>query len=200
MKESIIIQSDLSFRKIVYSQITACFLLITVLTGGANVSAQQRVANYSPCFLADNVDKQLVFIQQYAWKIFTDTASCKGALLDTLATRFITTKDSRYLQTLSVIRQNKYAHVDEFYTDIVSRFIQDDFPGFLQQLYIAHGKMTALETEMIAALNMIVNGRTMKQKYMGLLNVEIGKAKDAKDVYKTSYLEKLKTRIETEKY
>ncbi len=200
MKESMIIQRNLIFGKIFSSRMAVTCLLIVLLTGSTNVSAQQRGANYNPCFLAENVDKQLVFLQQYAWKIFTDTASCKGALLDTLAKRFITTKDSRYLQTLSVIRQNKYAHVDEFYTDIVSRLIQDDFPGLLQQLYLARGKMTALETEMIAALNMIVNGRTMKQKYMGLLNVEIGKAKDAKDVYKTSYLEKLKARIETEKY
>lgn len=74
------------------------------------------------------------------------------------------------------------------------------FSNFLNDLYLGRGKYIALEKELVSTLNMIVDGRPLKTKYTGLLNVEISKAKDRKDTSKAYFLEKLKTRIELDKY
>ncbi len=165
-----------------------------------NTSAQTRKAVYRPCLLLDSVEKRLDYIRMNASRVFTDTADCKQTLLDTIARRYISTKENKYLDALAGIRQNPNAKVEELYTDIIKRFVEDDFTGFIGKIYQAGGKYLPLEKELIATLNMIVDSRPLKQKYMGLLNVEIGKAKDTKDKYRQYYLEKLKLRIEEEKY
>ena len=148
----------------------------------------------------DSVDAKLSFIQLNASRIFTDTVECKQNVLDNIAALYIRTKDKRYLNALSAIRQNPNAKVDELYTDIINHFAENDFAGFINEIYLAKGKYFALEKELITTMNMIVGTKPLKQKYLGLLNVEIGKAKDKKDSYKTYFLEKLKTKIEDEKY
>ena len=176
------------------------FPLVLVLIVVTNASAQSKKAIYHPCFLLDSVDKHLDFIRQNASRIFTDTVDCKQTLLDSIAQRYTGTKNSKYLEALSAIRQNPNAKVEDLYTDIVKRFIEKDFEGFLDQLYLAKGRLLPLQNELIGAMNMIVDGRPLKQKYMGNLDALIEKAKEEKDKFKEYYLEKLKVKIEEEKY
>jgi hypothetical protein len=176
------------------------FLLLTFLVSSLCSFSQKAKPVYHPCFLMDSVDAKLSFIQLNASRIFTDTVECKQNVLDNIAALYIKTKDKKYLNALSAIRQNPNAKVDELYTDIINHFAENDFAGFINEIYLAKGKYFALEKELITTMNMIVGTKPLKQKYLGLLNVEIGKAKDKKDSYKTYFLEKLKTKIEDEKY
>ena len=177
------------------------YLSILLLLLSAVVStAQSRKVNYHPCFLKDSVDTRLTFIRQNAGRVFIDSFDCKDALLDSIASCFIRTKEVKYLDVLTAIGQNPSAKVDGLFTDVVKLFAEDDFIGFVNQLYQAKGKYLPLQNELIAAMNMIVNGRPLKQKYMGLLNVEIERTKDTNDKYRQGYLEKLKSKIEGEQY
>lgn len=164
------------------------------------VQAQKAKPVYHPCFLMDSAGQKLAFIQYNASRIFTDTVDCKQRLLNKIAGLYIETKEKKYLDALSAIRQNPNAKVDELYTDIVKRLIEDDFGGFIDALYQAKGHYYILEKELVGAMNMIVGAKPLKYRYQGLLNGEIEKAKDKKDAYKQHYLEKLKTKIEDEKY
>lgn len=173
-------------------------MLLTFLFAAA--SAQSKKVNYHPCFLLDSIDKRLPFISQYAGRIFIDSFDCKEALLDSIAVRFEQTKDTKYLNALASIRQNPYSKADELFTDVIKHLVENDFLGFVDKLYLAKGGLLPLQNELIATLNTIINGRPLKQKYMGLLNVEIERAKDSKDKYREQYLEKLKLKIDEEKY
>ncbi|HLP18804.1 MAG TPA: hypothetical protein VK174_00810 [Chitinophagales bacterium] len=175
------------------------FLLLALVTIASAAFSQKAKPVYHPCFLTDSVDARLVFIQQNAARIFTDTIDCKENLLDKIADLYIKTKDKKYLGALSAIRQNPAAKVEELYTDIVKRLIEDDFSNLLNEFYLAKGRYAPLEKELVTTLNMILGAKPLKQKYLPLLKIEIEKAKDKKDSYKTYYLEKLKTRIEEDK-
>jgi hypothetical protein len=168
----------------------------------AAAAAQNIKPEYHPCFLLDSVDAKLEFIRINAERVFTDTFDCKQMLMDSIGARYLATKNNRYLDVLTAIHQNPgaSAKVENLYIDVIKRFAEDDFPDFINRLYLAKGRYAPLEKELIATLNMIVNGRPYKLKFMGLLNVEIGKAKDAGDKYKLAYLQKLKLRIEEESY
>ena len=173
------------------------FLMLVVFIKESG--AQVKRINYNPCFLMDSVDRLLDFIQRNATRIFADTNDCRQALLDSVAAKYITTNKIKYLDALTNIRQNPGAKVEDLYTDIIKRLIENNFEGLINQFYLGRGKYLPLEREMIGTMNMIVDGRPFKQKYMGLLNVEIERAKDKKDRYKQVYLEKLKVKIEEEK-
>ena len=175
-------------------------LLLTFIAITLFSFSQKARPVYHPCFIMDSVDAKLSFIQLNASRIFTDTVECKQNVLDNISALYIKTKDKKYLDALSAIRQNPNAKVEELYTDIIKRFAENNFEGFINDVYLAKGKYVALEKELVTTMNMIVGTKPLKQKYMGLLNVEIQKAKDKKDSYKAYYLEKLKTKIEDEKY
>jgi hypothetical protein len=174
------------------------FLLLQFALTGA--WAQSKKPVYHPCFLIDSVDAKMNVIRINAAKIFNDTFDCRQTLMDSIASRYLATKDNKYLDLLTTIRQNPLAHVDNLYPDVIKRFVENDFGEFINRLYLGKGKYAVLEKELIGVLNMIVNARPLKQKYMGLLNVEIDKAKDDKDKLRQAYFEKLKLRIEEEKY
>ncbi|MES2621741.1 MAG: hypothetical protein V4615_12900 [Bacteroidota bacterium] len=164
-------------------------------------SAQSKRPVYNPCFLMDSAEKHLEFIKLNASRIFIDTFDCRQMLLDSIGAHYSRTKDKKYLDALTYIRNSSAsAKVENLYTDVIRKFVQTDFTDLLNQLYTGKGKYMALEKELIAAMNMIVDGRPFKNKYMGLLNVEISKAKDKKDLARLSYLEKLKTKIENDEY
>lgn len=175
-------------------------VLLLLLLSVTLVSAQAKKTVYHPCFLLDSVDKHLVFIQQNTYRIFQDTFDCRQSLLDSIAVKYLRSKDKKYLDALSNIRNYGGERVENLYTDIMKRMAEKDFTGFINDLYLAKGKYASLEKELIATMNMMIDGRPYKQKYMGILNVQITKATDAKDKYKLYYLEKLKTKIEEEKY
>jgi hypothetical protein len=181
-------------RSAKYLLFIACTLLTIAL------DAQSKKPVYHPCFLLDSVEQRLDFIKANASRIFVDTFDCKETLLDSISVLYVRSKDKKYLDALAAIRQNPYAKVEGLYIDVIKKFVEDDFSGFLNQLYLAKGKYAPLERELIATMNMIMNGRPYKQKYMGLLGVEISKAQQAKDNYRAYYLQKLKTKIEDEKY
>ena len=163
--------------------------------------SQSKKPVYYPCFLMDSVDKHLEFIKLNASRIFIDSFDCRQMLFDSIGALYLRTKDKKYLDALSYIRNSSAAaKVENLYTDVIRKFVQIDFNDLLNQLYNGRGKYLALEKELIAAMNMIVDGRPYKQKYMGLLNVEISKAKDKKDTARLYYLEKLKTKIENDEY
>ena len=176
------------------------FSVVFFLFAFANTEAQTRKVNYHPCFLLDSVEQRLAFIKLNSGRIFVDTFDCKEALLDSIANGFIRTKDTKYLDALTAIGQNPNAKVQGLYTDILKRFVENDFTGFIDELYLARGRYVYLQNEMIGALNIIIDGRPFKRKYLGLLNVEIGKASDSKDKNRELFLEKLKQKIEEEKY
>ena len=161
--------------------------------------AQSAKPVYHPCFLLDSVDKRIDFIKANASKVFVDSFDCKETLLDSISMLYIRSKDKKYLDALTTILSNPKAQVEGLYTDVVKRFVQDDFGGFINALYIARGKYQLLEKELVTAMNMIVDGKPLKQKYAGQLNLQISLAKDKKDSAKLYYLEKLKTRIEEDK-
>lgn len=163
-------------------------------------SAQTKRLVYHPCFLTDSVDKNLLFIQQNTYRVFQDTFECRQTLLDSIAIKYLRSKDKKYLDALSNIRNYGGERVENLYTDIMKRIVEKDFTGFISDLYLAKGKYASLEKELIATMNMMIDGRPYKQKYMGILNVQITKASDAKDKYKLYYLEKLKIKIEEENY
>lgn len=148
----------------------------------------------------DSIDKNLTFIQQNAQRVFADTFDCRQVLLDSIAIHYTRTKDRKYLDALNSIRNNGADKVENLYTDIIKRFAEKDFSGFVNELYLGKGKYLALEKELIATMNMMIDGRLYKQKFIGLLHVQIAKAKDNKDKYKLYYLEKLKIKIEEDKY
>jgi len=158
-----------------------------------------RAQVYHPCFLMDSVDKHLDFVRVNAARVFIDTFECKDNLLKKITQRYIDTKDIRFLSTLSSIRQSQQAKVEEYYTELMQMLVATDFAGLLNQLYLARGKFYPLEKELIAAMNMMVDGRLLKVKYYGLLNLEIEKANAAKDSTKAAWLNKLKLRIDNEK-
>lgn len=163
------------------------------------IAAQSRKINYSPCYLKDSVDRHLDFIKLNSSRIFKDSSDCRQSLIDSIGDRYLRTRQTMYLDVLASIRQNPAAKAEDLYTDIITRFIEDDFSGFVDQLAKGKGKYLSLEKELVAAMNMIVNGRPLRQKYMGELNLDIEMAKDKKDKYKQAYLEKLKQKIEEEK-
>jgi hypothetical protein len=177
------------------------FLLLLLAWGSLPSFSQSRRPVYNPCLLKDSVDKHLEFIKLNVSRIFIDTFDCRQSLFDSIGSRYIRTGDKKYLDALTYLRTSGASKkVEDLYTEVIRKFIQSDFTGFLNELYAAKGKYLPLQKELIAAMNMIVDGRPYKQKYMGLLNVEINKAKDNKDTPRSYYLEKLKTNIEEEKY
>ncbi|MBK7148255.1 MAG: hypothetical protein IPH78_05385 [Bacteroidetes bacterium] len=167
------------------------------LLGGYSQTAKPV---YHPCFLMDSIDKNLEFIKRNTQKIFIDTFDCRQTLLDSVAIHYTHSKNKKYLEALNYIRVYGDSKVEDLYTDIIKRFCESDFSGFLNELYLSKGLLQALEKELIATMNMIIDGRSLKQKYMGQLNVEIAKAKDKKDNTKVYYLEKLKVKIEEERF
>jgi|ERR1043165_662505 hypothetical protein len=175
-------------------------LFILLLFCGFFCFGQLAKPVYHPCLLLDSVEAKLSFIQLNAWRVFTDTADCKEDLLGKIGSLYISSKDKKYLDALSAIRQNQSAKVEELYTDLIKRIIENDFEGFVNNLYLSKGKFLSLEKELVLTMNMIVGAEPLKQKYMGRLNIEIEKATDRKDTYKASYLKKLKTRIEEERH
>lgn len=174
------------------------FLGITLVCIVATAFAQ--TATYHPCFLMDSTDKHLSFVQQNVKKVFNDTMDCRQQLLTNVAKLYNETKNKKYLDALLNIRAVGGDLVSGLYPDAILIIVQNSFSPFLNDLYSSRGKYYNLEKELIVCMNMIVEGRQLRQKYMGLLNVEISKTKDKKDTYKTAYLEKLKTKIEEEKY
>jgi hypothetical protein len=180
---------------------TATYLLVCLLlTLNISTQAQNKKTTYNSCLLRDSVEKRLEFIKLSAIKIFNDSADCKQTLLDSIGSKYMRTKDSRYLDALAVIRQTPGAKVSNLYTDLVKRLAENDFQEFINRLYDAKGRYLSLEKELIGAMNMIVNERPLKLKYYGLLNVEIDKAKDANDKLREAYFKKLKLRIANETY
>ncbi len=174
--------------------------LLCFVSVSAGINAQAHKTVYYPCFLMDSIDKHLLFIQQNAQRIFIDSFECRQILLDSIAVKYLRQKDKKYLDALSAIRTNGGEKVENLYTDIVKRIAEKNFSGFINDLYLSKGKYAPLEKELIATMNMVIEGRPYKQKYMGILNVQLTKATEAKDKYKLYYLEKLKTKIEEEKY
>ena len=148
----------------------------------------------------DSVEARLPFIQQNAYRIFTDTFDCRQMLLDNIGAMYVKTGDKKYLTALENIHQRAGEKVENFYTDIIKRFCEKDFTAFARELFVARGQYYNLERELIATMNMLVDGRSLKLKYMGALNVQIDKARDKKDYNAISFWEKLKKRIEDEKY
>ncbi len=155
---------------------------------------------YHPCFLMDSVDKHLDFIKRNAQKVFVDSFDCRQTLMDSITSKYLSTKNKKYLDALQGIRVYGNDKVEDLYTDIIKRLCEKDFASFIQELYVSKGTLYALEKELITTMNMIIDGRPYKQKYIGQLNLAISKAKDSKDTYKAGYLEKLKQKIEEERY
>lgn len=179
----------------------AKFIAVMVLVITAiQTQAQKARPVYHPCFLMDSADAHLVFIQQNAARVFTDTIDCKQELLNKIAGLYISAKNKKYLDALAVIRQNPSAKVEELYTDLVTRIIENDFAAFVNELYMAKGRYLSLEKELISTLNMIVGYKPLKQKYLPLLKIEIEKAKDKQETGKAYYLEKLKVKIEEDSH
>ncbi|MCW5908719.1 MAG: hypothetical protein KIS94_12725 [Chitinophagales bacterium] len=176
-------------------------LLVFILLAALHLAtAQSTKPVYNPCVLMDSVEKHLDFIRLNVSRIFSDTAECKQKLFDSIAVAYLQSNDKKYLDALAYMRNSGAADkVENLYTDVIRILVQNDFSGFLQQLYLARGKYVSLEKELVAAMNMIIDGRPYKQKYLGLLNIEISKATDAKESAKVTYLQKLKTRIEEDK-
>lgn len=174
--------------------------MLSLMIAVSATQAQSRKVNYHPCFLLDSVDQRLAFIKQNAARVFTDSADCKETLLDSITGKYVLTKDFKYLDALAVIRQNPAAKADGLFTDVITLIVKDDFIGFADQLYRSKGRLLPLQNELIGAMNIIVDGRPFKQKYMGLLNVEIERTKGDNDKYRLAYLEKLKLKINEEKY
>lgn len=149
----------------------------------------------------DSVEKHLEFIKLNANRVFVDSFDCRQMLFDSIAAQYLRSNDTKFIDALNYLRNSSASSkVEGLYTDVIRKFIQSDFSGFLNRLYLGKGKYLALEKELIATMNMIVDGRPFRQKYMGLLNLEISKATDKKDTARTIYLEKLKTRIENDDY
>ncbi len=149
----------------------------------------------------DSVDKHLDFIRQNASRIFIDSFDCKQMLFDSITVQYIRTKEKRYIDALTYIHNSSAAkQVENLYTDEIRKLVQNDFAGLLDLFYTGRGKYQVLEKELIATMNMIIAGRPYKLKYMGLLNVEISKAKDNRDTGRAAYFEKLKLKIEEDKY
>lgn len=163
-------------------------------------SVQGQKPVYHPCFLMDSVDKHLDFIKRNTQRIFVDTFDCRQTLMDSIASKYIATKNKKYLDALQAIRVYGNDKVEDLFTDIIKRLCEKDFYLFINELYASRGTLYALEKELITTMNMIIDGRPYKQKYIGQINVAISKAKDNKDSYKSSYLEKLKQKIEEERY
>lgn len=179
----------------------AKFVAVVLLAIGATqVQAQKAKPVYHPCFLMDSADARLLFIQQNAARVFVDTFDCRQELLNKIAGLYISTKNKKYLDALAAIRQNPSAKVEELYTDLITRLIENDFTAFVNELYLAKGKYLSLEKELVSTLNMIVGSKPLKQKYLPLLKIEVEKARDKKDSYKVYYLEKLKLKIEEDSH
>jgi hypothetical protein len=177
---------------------TSFFIALLCL---ATAYAQSVKPGYNPCLLSDSVEPRLDFIRLNAVRIFGDTADCKQRLFDSIGANYIRTKDKKFLDVLSCLRTSSAANkVENLYTDVIRKFVQSDFSDFLLQLYNARGKYLALENELAITMNMIIDGRPYKQKYMGLMNVEISKAKDTKNSGYAAYLEKLKLKIEEDRH
>ncbi|MBP7389813.1 MAG: hypothetical protein KA841_05375 [Chitinophagales bacterium] len=174
------------------------FLVICMGMLGSNAQTAKPV--YHPCFLMDSIDKHLEFIKKNTQRIFVDTFDCRQTLLDSIAIHYTNSKNKKYLDALNYIRVYGDAKVEDLYTDIVKRFCEADFAGFLNELYVSKGQLQSLEKELITTMNMIIDGRSLKQKYIGQMNVEIAKAKDKKDTARLYYLEKLKVKIDEERY
>lgn len=180
-------------------KLKSLFVSILLILAACTMQAQTAKPVYHPCFLLDSVDKRIDFIKANASKVFVDSFDCKETLLDSISMLYIRSKDKKYLDALTTILANPKAAVEGLYTDVVKKFAQDDFGGFINELYIARGRYQLLEKELVTAMNMIVDGKPLKQKYAGQLNLQISIAKDKKDSGKLYYLEKLKTRIEEDK-
>ena len=148
----------------------------------------------------DSVERKLPFIQQYSYRIFIDSFDCKQDLLDSIGLKYLQTKNGKYLTALEIIHQKAGEKVEDLFTNIMQRFCEHDFTGLVQDLAVAKGAYYNLERELVATMNMIVDGRPLKQKYMGVLNVQITKAHEKKDYGAIYYWEKIKKRIDEEKY
>lgn len=173
---------------------------IFLFTMAVNAFSQAKKPDYHPCFLMDSVEAKLSFIQQNANRIFIDSFDCRQNLLDSIGSKYLQTKDRKYLTALEVVHQKAGEKVENLYTDILKRFCENDFTGFAGELFLTKGVYYNLEKELIAAMNMLVDGRPLKYKYMGMLNVQITKAQDKKDYSAISFWQKLKKKIEEEKY
>lgn len=188
--------SDLLVCSMIKHAISALLLLLLF---SLNTQAQKPV--YHPCFIMDSVSVKLDFIRYNAARIFrNDTIECRKQLMNKIAEGYNTTQEPKYLETLSAIRMNQSAKTEDLYTDIIRKLCEHDFTNFVKALYQARGRLEALEKELVITLNMIVDGRPYKLRYMGLLNVEISMAKDSKDTARLAYLEKLKKRIEEDRH
>ena len=148
----------------------------------------------------DSVERKLPFIQQYTYRIFIDSFDCKQDLLDSIGLKYLQTKNGKYLTALEIIHQKAGEKVEDLFTNIMQRFCEHDFTGLVQDLAVAKGAYYNLERELVATMNMIVDGHPLKQKYMGVLNVQITKAHEKKDYSAIYYWEKIKKRIDEEKY
>lgn len=177
----------------------AC-LIFTLIFCSTVAIAQSKKTVYHPCALIDSLDKHLAFIPLNTSRIFVDSFDCRQTLLDSIASKYLRTHEQKYLEALSAIRVNGAERVEDLYTDIIARFAEKDFTGFVNDLYLAKGKYLPLEKELVATLNMMINGKPYKNKFMAVLQGQITKANEAKDKYKISYLEKLKQKIELDKY
>jgi hypothetical protein len=164
------------------------------------LSAQHVKPAYDACLLKDSVFLKADFIKLNAARIFTDSAECKGVLLDSIAVAYWDSSNLKMLELLSAIRVNPVAKAEMYFTEIVSRFVNKDFEKLLADLYNSKGRATGIEKELISVMNMIIDEKPLKNKYLGRMNVQIEKAKDKKDKYKTDYLTKLKYKIENEQY
>ena len=180
------------------AKVTIVCLLATVVFN--HTIAQHAKPVYHPCFLMDSVEKNLVFIERNALRVFADTFDCRQTLLDSIASKYIATKNKKYLDALNNIRVYANEKVENLYTDIIRRMVENNFTDFLNELYLSNGRYQSLEKELVATMNMMIDGRPYKKKFLGLFNVQIQKAKDGKDSSRLHYLEKLKYRIEEEQY
>lgn len=147
----------------------------------------------------DSVEEKLPFVQQNALKIFNDTFDCRQALLDSIGSKYLQTRDKKYLGALETIHQRAGDKAENFYTDIIKRFCEKDFIAFANDLFLAKGLYFSLENELVTTMNMIVGSRPLKDKYGGLLKIQIEKVRDKKDNSAIVFWEKLKKRIDNDK-
>lgn len=176
------------------------FILYIVASGQLSHAQTKSKVSYDACILKDSIDKNLIFIQQNVSRIFTDTAECKQVLFDSVCARYLATQHKKYLDAFVNLRTVGADKVKDYYTDVIKQISEANFSGFIHELYLGRGRYMTLEKELVSTMNMIVDGRLLKTRYLGLINVEISKANDVKDQAKVAFLLKLKSRIELDKY
>lgn len=174
--------------------------LVLLLVCAQFLDAQNKSAAYNSCLLKDSIDKHLETIRLSPARVFTDSAQCKRELLDSIANKFLTTSDKKYLGVLTSIAQNSKSKIEGEFQDVMKMLVDGSFSKLLDAFYTGRGGYAALEKEVVLLMNTIVGGRPYKQQYLGLLNVEIEKAKDKDDRNKELYLVRFKQRIEDDKF